>query len=640
MNDAVRTMVFSGVAVVALIAAVVTQSLNTPQEVAGFEKVGTQFFPDFENADAATRLQVTTFNEELAEAGEFVVTQTEDGWVIPSHNNYPTDAKDQLAKTATSVIGLTRGALASRLKADHEKFGVISPLDEESGALKGRGSRVTLSADKGGSSKVLADYVIGEAVEGQDGYYFVRRADEDDTYRVKLDISVSTKFSDWIEPDLLKLASTDLRQLKLAKSSVGPEGKIAFSAQDDLSRESSSGDWTLAGLNEETEEIEQDKVRSIVTALDDLKLVGVRPKPDGMTANFGLKVPRGTSQTQIEQLSMQLNADLQFRGFRLGILPDGEYGISSNDGDLTATTENGVAYHLHIGSVFTGSTEEIEIGNGESPEAAKKKDAKKKDAEKTADADDSADSEDEGGENASRYLYVRVTYDASALGPEPTEPVKPVEPSATETTPPAKDDAAKDDAAKGDAAAKDEPKAAAEASKATEDETKPEAKPDPKVEYQKALAQYEQDLVAYNTELQQREDKAKQGAESVEELNTRFEKWYYVVSDESIKNLLVARDDLVKAKEKPAEEGAKDGATPDAAKPDGTKPDAAKPDAAKPDAAKPDAAKPDAAKPDAAKPKGADLNAPSQPPAKKAPETPKADQPTDKKERAKKKDGA
>ena len=80
-------------------------------------------------------------------------------WVIPSHYDYPADAKDRLAKTAAGVMDLTKDTIRSDRAEDQEAMGVIDPLDTKVSALKGRGKRVTL---RDTSEKVLADFIIGE----------------------------------------------------------------------------------------------------------------------------------------------------------------------------------------------------------------------------------------------------------------------------------------------------------------------------------------------------------------------------------------------------------------------------------------------------------------------------------------------
>ena len=83
-------------------------------------------------------------------------------------------------------------------------MGVIDPLDTKVTSLKGRGKRVTLKDEKG---RVLADFIIGNAVPGQENQRYVRVPGQKRTYKVNVDVDLSARFNDWIETNLLQLTS-------------------------------------------------------------------------------------------------------------------------------------------------------------------------------------------------------------------------------------------------------------------------------------------------------------------------------------------------------------------------------------------------------------------------------------------------
>ena len=84
-------------------------------------------------------------------------------WVIPSHYNYPADAKDRLSKTSAALMDLTRDTVRSDSTDAQEEMGVIDPLDAKVTTLQGRGKRITL---RDASEKVLADIIIGNEIKG------------------------------------------------------------------------------------------------------------------------------------------------------------------------------------------------------------------------------------------------------------------------------------------------------------------------------------------------------------------------------------------------------------------------------------------------------------------------------------------
>ncbi|HEV8001545.1 MAG TPA: hypothetical protein VGP63_16785, partial [Planctomycetaceae bacterium] len=73
-------------------------------------------------------------------------------------------------------------------------------------------------------------------------------------------------------------------------------------------------------------------------------------------------------------------------------------------------------------------------------------------------------------------------------------------------------------------------------------------KPDPKAEYDRAVAQYKKDLEKYENDKSEFEKKLKKGQEKVKQLNERFGPWYYVISAESFENLRQGRANLVQPK--------------------------------------------------------------------------------------------
>ena len=61
-------------------------------------------FPDFSDAGKAASLEIVTYDDALATLQPFKVVKSGGVWVLPSHQNYPADAKEQLAVAATELI--------------------------------------------------------------------------------------------------------------------------------------------------------------------------------------------------------------------------------------------------------------------------------------------------------------------------------------------------------------------------------------------------------------------------------------------------------------------------------------------------------------------------------------------------------
>ena len=187
MSEKKRTLTFGGVALALAALALVTAPRHATPDA--LMDRGEPFFPDFENPNEAASLEVVAYDEEQAGAHAFKVVNQNEHWTIPSHHGYPADGQDRLAKTAAGVIGIKKDDFRSDNAADHEKLGVINPLDETNPSVKGRGRRVTM---RGQNDQVLADFIIGNALEDREGYRFVRLPDQKRVYVAKMDIDIST----------------------------------------------------------------------------------------------------------------------------------------------------------------------------------------------------------------------------------------------------------------------------------------------------------------------------------------------------------------------------------------------------------------------------------------------------------------
>src|SRR4051812_8465039 len=111
-----KTLAFVAVALLSTGAAF----LRVPERAdKAFNDQGQPFFPDFKNPLDCSDLEVVEFDNSTASARQFRVMRKDGRWVIPSHHNYPADAKDRLAKTAAGVIDLTKDTIRSDRAEDH-----------------------------------------------------------------------------------------------------------------------------------------------------------------------------------------------------------------------------------------------------------------------------------------------------------------------------------------------------------------------------------------------------------------------------------------------------------------------------------------------------------------------------------------
>jgi hypothetical protein len=378
MNETKKTLIFCAAAVVlALLVVFTTPKKITPDAFLDQDEL---FFPDFEDPNEARTLEVIEYDEESGAAKPFKVTFADGKWSIPSHYDYPADGKDRLAQTAAGVIGIKKDDFRTDNAADHGACGVIDPLDETVVALQGRGKRVTI---KGDNDVVLADFIVGKPSEGRENFRLVRVPGQKRVYGARVNLDISTKFSDWIEADLLKVEKDDIEHVILKDYSVDERSR-KLDKRDEIFLKKQGEDWTADGLSDD-QQVDKYKMGNLLKALDELTIVGVRTKPEGLTASL---------QKAGENLTINTSDLLALQSKGYFFASDGR--LLSNEGELQARTSQGVIYTLRFGEIVYGSGMAVSAGSGGSESG-----------------------QGQPGEN--RYLFITTEFTALNF-PEPAKP--------------------------------------------------------------------------------------------------------------------------------------------------------------------------------------------------------------------------
>lgn len=376
MSHTPKTLGFVVVAVVLVAAAF--YSVPSAPPPAAFSDVGELFFPQFTDHTAASSLTVVEFKE----TGEkqFRVERKNELWQIPSHHGYPADAKDRMAKAAGIFIGLSKDAVLSDRADDHARFGVLHPTEG-----KGEpGERGMLVSFQDAGRNTLASLVIGKEVEGKESTRYARLPDKKRTYMVKLPAEISAEFADWIESDLLEVTSHEVEKLTFDNYSID-EARGARVDESRLDVGKVGGEWAMLGLAPD-EEVDRDGLNEVTTTLDDLKIVGVRKKPEGLTAQL-------TKADGFSEISREAYFSLQRRGFYM--TRDGT--LFANEGDLIAKTQKGIVYTLRFGEILVGTGDDVTAGAANEG------------------AGEAGQPQEGEGLTANRYLMVTVAFDPSLL---------------------------------------------------------------------------------------------------------------------------------------------------------------------------------------------------------------------------------
>jgi hypothetical protein len=530
-TPAARTAVFvgAGLALLAVGAWLQLRPALRYRETAAAGAVTKYLFPEFTDAAKAASLAIVSFDEDTATIRPFKVLKSGGVWALPSHQNYPADAREQLAAAATELIDRPVLDVVSTSPGDQETYGVIEPdADKVKVGATGVGQLIEI---RDASGNRLARLVIGKedrrpggADAGGRTLRFVRRAGQDPIYRVELDTAkFTTRFDDWIEKDLLKLSPWDIRRLTVDDSTCSYDVDQATGlvvsqdrkARIDLAYDDKDAAWSLAKLVEfgkddkpvekelaADQELATVKLNDLRNALGDLKIVDVARKPAGLSA--------------------ELKADEKFTGDREAVLSLAQRGffpfrtgeILSSSGETVVGMKDGVEYLLRFGNRTTVEGDGDPAATEDGPAA---------------------------GETGGRYLFVLARLNEALLEKPVLEPLPEVPAGSEDKPTPEADKPAGEAAGAGDAADKPaagDDTAAAALAAADEAEAKAQAALEERrrIERENRLRQEEYD------------DKVKAAQKRVRELNTRFADWYYVVSDAEYAKIRLGLADVIRSK--------------------------------------------------------------------------------------------
>jgi hypothetical protein len=491
--------------------------------VVGDEQPAKVLFPELADASKAASLEIVSFNDETATLKPFKVVRSEGVWVLPSHENYPADAKDQLAAAATELIDRPVLDIVSDSPGEHETYGVIEPDPEKvKVGMTGVGQLVEI---RDASGNKLARLIVGKEDKRPAGagassgrtLRFVRRAGQDRVYRVELDTTkFTTKFDDWIEKDLLKISPWDVRRLTLDDSSCTfgideasgrPTISLDRESRAELGYDDKDAAWSLIKLQgfddknqpqdeklAEGEELASGRLNDLRNALGDLKIIDVVRKPSGLSADLKAEESFAGDREAVMSLAQ--------RGFFA--IQKGD--LVSSDGETIVGMKDGVEYLLRFGNSAT-------VAGADDPAAGG-------DASKEEGADPASSS--------GRYLFVSARLNEELLEKPQLEPV----PDA-----PAEGDAKEADSKKDGGENKDG--AADELKKAEEAEAKAQA----------ALEERRRVEAENRRKQEQFDEQVKAAQKRVRDLNNRFADWYYVVSDKEYDKIHLGRDEMIQKKD-------------------------------------------------------------------------------------------
>ena len=594
MNHLVQTIIYVSLATAAFIAACFTVTADTSdsdhdQLRIAREQIGEVVFTDF-TADNAVELEITTYDEDAARLKSFSVKRDDLGqWVIPSHNDYPADAEEQMAAAATAFNALKIADLIGTETSLHAEFAVVEPnSDTLEVSNTGVGTLITVRDDKDNEYSLIVGNSVSVGNEAgadprmQQLFYAARRPSDEITFTVDLNMDVfNTDFSKWIENNLLDingldLTAIDINDYAIYQTQQGPT--LAPRSNSSLSLDETDNIWQLNSMLQyddqssepsvitltDDEELNNVRIETLKTALENLEIDDVARKPEYLRSDLRASNESLSTPGVIASLGqLGLYGDPRTE-------KDGLMELKSANGEIHVSLKTGVKYILRFGEVDTKTAgdetvkrflfvttrlDEAIIPKPElsplpegpaNPAAAEKKD-------EAATAKPETPAPEEGCQDEP---VATTETPAAAADDTPAKEGAPVEtPTKTPAKAPAKVPAKVPAEVPAEAPAEvpAKVKAAVPAATEKEDDGKPELAPVQLTPEQ--LKELRAQITKENERrTQEYQDKLDSARNRVRELNERFEKWYYLIDEKVYNQIHLSNTDLITAKKSTLED--------------------------------------------------------------------------------------
>ena len=423
MNEITKTSIFIAIAVVLLLFAWLVQPRD--HSIVTDDIIGKQLLENFNDPSQIKDLHIVKYVPETGDLIDFRVADVGGKWCLPSHQNYPADADEQMGRVASDFVDQKVLNIAYKdtgstdVRDMHATYGVLDPESKTPGTGDSVGVKVKFTGE---NQRILATLIIGKEVENTGGTQsYVRVPDQNTVYVMAINKNnLSTKFDDWVEKNLLDISSYDLNAVRMQDYStdlVETDQGVAMAPlfhsfyKVGYNPQALSEKWQLAMLQRADpqtgrridvtlapeEMLNESKLEEMRQAFDDLKIIDVLRKPESIASaqRAGEIFVKSTDDIEI----------LQSVGYMLHAreTEDGMTAIRiySRQGEAFIDMKDGIVYHLMFGNL-TG-TNLAENATTSTPETG---------SESTADIGGSAAT---SVMSANRYLMILAEFDESIV---------------------------------------------------------------------------------------------------------------------------------------------------------------------------------------------------------------------------------
>jgi hypothetical protein len=334
-----------------------------PEMIIVDAEVGKPLFPQY-NANQVWGIDVTRYDREKRTAERIRLVRRGEEWVVPARQEFVANQTRLIGEVVNALNDRTVYEVKSENQQDHIRYGVLDPGEfTEVKNVAALGTKLAL-IDR--NNKVIADLIVGLAEKNGDGKHYVRVPGKPRIYTIEINPNIlTTNFTHWISPDLLRLQPTGASQprrvetIQLKNYRLGDDGngkKIRRSIYT----------ATLAPLAERVE------IRSLSVPAGDPpeNWRTLQTTPQIESALMGILQPLALfaiddvsrkseplrdAIAAAKEVSDSLQAGFEQLGFANARVESGAWEFDSANGQIAVATNDGVVTNIWIGGAAGSS---------------------------------------------------------------------------------------------------------------------------------------------------------------------------------------------------------------------------------------------------------------------------------------------
>lgn len=337
-----------------------------PEVESSGERINQPLFAALTNdfdMDDIRGIEIMKFNDDRNELQDIKLRRRGESWILPAVGNFVATNIKRISDVSSSLTDKKIREEMSDTQEDHIKFGVVDPAQFDTAVRSSLGTKLVLEGRQG---EPLASLIVGKAVksDSQVPQRFVRIPDQPQVYVIDFDASLlSTNMENWIEPNLLRLASAinpegqQPAAIDIDSYRIDPK-KIAEGARDEIYRarfatknnqfgfdylEVPAADKTWEKIKIDKQQMSE--LASWLQVINRLEVSDARRKSKELIEALRIST---------EDFPQPLNDELNRFGFNETGFKDGEHEFDATGGKFTCTTTNGVRMDVYVGSFDSG----------------------------------------------------------------------------------------------------------------------------------------------------------------------------------------------------------------------------------------------------------------------------------------------